>query len=169
MLDKQARILKEARECIGKPYIWGGNLPENAGTDCSGLVQYCFGKAGISLPRTSKEQYLVEGSSIYEKEELEPGDLVFNVNMDGKISHVMIYSGNGNVIEAQKDGTLIMEHKGWNWEGHARRVKALDESPVVFYRAVCGSYRDIENAKTIVEELKELGYGNAFVSRYDIR
>ena len=45
---------------IGVPYVWGGETPlpdPSAGFDCSGLVQWAYGKAGISLPRTAQDQY----------------------------------------------------------------------------------------------------------------
>lgn len=34
----------------------GGSSPQTS-FDCSGLTQWCFGQAGVSLPRTAQEQY----------------------------------------------------------------------------------------------------------------
>src|SRR5439155_6317889 len=43
-----------AREMIGKPYRYAGDTP--AGFDCSGLVRYSFGRAGIGMPRGTPAQ-----------------------------------------------------------------------------------------------------------------
>ena len=42
----------------GTPYVFGGDNP-SSGFDCSGLMQWAFGKVGIQLPRTANEQYKV--------------------------------------------------------------------------------------------------------------
>ena len=45
-------IMNEALKYQGWKYVYGGSNP-NTSFDCSGLVQWCYGKAGISLPRTA--------------------------------------------------------------------------------------------------------------------
>jgi len=47
-------IMDEALKYEGWKYVYGGASPTTS-FDCSGLVQWCFGKAGISLPRTAQE------------------------------------------------------------------------------------------------------------------
>ena len=50
------KVMNEALKYQGWKYVYGGSNP-NTSFDCSGLVQWCYGKAGISLPRTAQAQY----------------------------------------------------------------------------------------------------------------
>lgn len=74
--------------------------------DCSYLVLESYRAAGIEVPRTAGEQlrYCEENGAIIAQEELRTGDLIFyNFEDNGhykNISHVVIYAGNGKVIEA---------------------------------------------------------------------
>lgn len=89
-------ILRTAQQFLGVPYVWGGSSP--AGFDCSGFVQYVFAHHGITLPRTADVQATV-GIPV-SKSELLPGDLVFFAGDYVNISHVGIYTGNGQMIHA---------------------------------------------------------------------
>ena len=51
------KIVDEVMKYSGWDYISGGSSPDDGGFDCSGLVQYVYGKAGINLPRLEKDQY----------------------------------------------------------------------------------------------------------------
>lgn len=88
----------------GTPYVWGGNSL-SSGVDCSGLVQQAYAKLGIKLPRTTYEQAR-SGQVIRGQGAALPGDLVFyntgsrDPNGIGSNSHVAIYIGNGQVLEA---------------------------------------------------------------------
>ncbi|HJA66610.1 MAG TPA: C40 family peptidase [Candidatus Mediterraneibacter cottocaccae] len=77
-------------------YIYGSQNP-GVSFDCSGLTQWCYAQAGISLPRTSSEQ-LAAGTIVTDPQ---PGDICWTQG------HVAIYIGNGQMIEAQKPGTLV--------------------------------------------------------------
>lgn len=91
------QIISNAKKHIGTPYLWGGNTP--GGFDCSGFTQYIFKQSGITLPRTTTEQYQV-GTAI-NKNDLQPGDLVFLANTyRSGISHVGIYIGSDKMIHA---------------------------------------------------------------------
>ncbi|MGO0906227.1 XkdQ/YqbQ family protein [Clostridioides difficile] len=98
--DKAKTVISEAKKHLGKPYKWGGNGPNSF--DCSGLMVYCFKKVSINLPRTSSQQSTV-GKKI-EKKNLQAGDLVFFHN---PVSHVGLYIGNGEFIEAPGKGKEI--------------------------------------------------------------
>lgn len=89
--DVQQKIVNAAYSQLGVNYVWGGTTP-NVGLDCSGLTQYCYSQAGISIPRTSQEQS-AKGKVVTNPE---PGDICVS-NNEG---HVSVYIGDGKVIEA---------------------------------------------------------------------
>lgn len=95
-----------AQAYLGTPYVWGGESPR--GFDCSGLVQYIYGKQGVSIPRTSQEQWKT-GQRVA-KSQLRPGDVVFFVGSDGTRNapgHEGIYIGHGKFIEAPHTGATV--------------------------------------------------------------
>jgi len=97
--------IEAARGVIGTPYASGGN--DASGFDCSGLTVYAFKKAGISLPRTSFDQYK-QGTAV-EKAAIQPGDLVFFSTAGAGASHVGIATSATTVISATTKG--VMEHQ----------------------------------------------------------
>lgn len=121
-----ADIVAAAQRLLGDPYKYGATGPDSF--DCSGLVQYVFRQSGITLPRTSEEQYGV-GTAIAEGD-LQPGDLVFSAGSDGTASspgHVGIYAGGGQVIVAPHTGTdvQVQQLSGFGAVGY-RRPPGLD-------------------------------------------
>jgi cell wall-associated NlpC family hydrolase/SLT domain-containing protein len=80
---------------VGKPYQWGATGP-NA-FDCSGLMQWAYKKIGVRLPRVSQEQMKV-GKSVKRKD-VRPGDLMFP-----NPGHVVMYVGDGKIVEAPRTG-----------------------------------------------------------------
>lgn len=100
--SKGQAIVEEAKKYLGVRYVYGGTSP--SGFDCSGLVQYVCRKNGISVSRSSKDQYH-NGTSV-SRSELQPGDLVFFSKGAG-ISHVGIYAGNGSVIHSPSPGKTV--------------------------------------------------------------
>ena len=115
-------IIATAKQYIGVPYVWGGSSP--SGFDCSGFVQYVFGKHGITLPRTSKDQYSV--GTWVSKSNLQPGDLVFYNTSGSGVSHLGIYIGSGQFIHASTSkGVMISEMSNSYWSARyygARRI-----------------------------------------------
>lgn len=93
---------------LGVPYVWGGSSP--SGFDCSGLTQYVYREIGISIPRTSREQFR-SGSHVASDrlDLLVPGDLVFfGYGGDpGMVHHVGIYAGDGNYLHAPYTGASV--------------------------------------------------------------
>ena len=69
-----AGAVQAAESQIGVPYVWGGETP-GVGFDCSGLVQWAYAQAGISLPRTSGAQF--DATTHIPLADIEPGDLLF--------------------------------------------------------------------------------------------
>ena len=94
--DKGSIIVNAAYSQIGVPYVWGGTTP-GVGLDCSGLVQYCYRQAGISIPRTSGA-ILAAGTIVSNPQ---PGDICWTSG------HVAIYIGGGQMIEAQQTGVPV--------------------------------------------------------------
>ncbi|MFD3446567.1 NlpC/P60 family protein [Microbacteriaceae bacterium 4G12] len=92
-------VLDKAQDCLGIPYVWGGK--DSSGLDCSGLVYYSWNKAGYNRGyQTSQDLY--NSSQKITRADAEPGDLVFfsNSYSTSAITHVAIYLGNGDIIEA---------------------------------------------------------------------
>jgi len=92
-----------AREMLGKPYLYAGETP--AGFDCSGLVKYSYGRAGISMPRDTQSQHRM--SVLVSMHGLREGDLLFFDQEGKKKSHVGIYLGNGRFIHAPSSGGKV--------------------------------------------------------------
>ena len=94
------RAVDTALAQVGKPYVDGATGP--GAYDCSGLSQYSFAAAGVGLPRTAAEQFAatahVSGSA------MRPGDLVF---FYPGITHVGIYLGNGQMVDAPHPGAAV--------------------------------------------------------------
>jgi cell wall-associated NlpC family hydrolase len=87
-----------ARSVIGTQYVWGAADPA-VGFDCSGLTMWAWSHAGVSLPHSSAAQYAVLPH--VSRDELAPGDLVFFYT---PISHVGLYIGGGQMIDASHPG-----------------------------------------------------------------
>lgn len=93
-------IIGYARQQLGKPYIFGDEGPNSF--DCSGLMQYAYGLAGVKLPRTSQQQQ----RAVTRVSDPKPGDLVF---WGDPAYHVALYLGNGRMISAPHSGAVVHE------------------------------------------------------------
>ena len=96
---------------LGVPYVWGGETP-GRGFDCSGLVQWAWARAGISIARTTQTQWPTMVHVPLSA--LQPGDLLFYYNLDGdhQVDHVVMYVGSGpyganTIIAAPYTGTTV--------------------------------------------------------------
>jgi hypothetical protein len=110
-------IVETALEAMGTPYVWGGD--DQGGYDCSGLIQYAYGRHGLLLPRISRDQAR-SGIHVEPKiEELNPGDILgFSVDGPG-VSHVGLYVGEGRFIHSAASGvrlsSLLAEDPDSRW------------------------------------------------------
>jgi cell wall-associated NlpC family hydrolase len=85
---------------VGDPYVWGASGPDSF--DCSGLMQYAYAAAGVSLPHSSGMQSQM-GAPV-SRSALQPGDLVFFYS---PVSHVGMYIGNGQMVHAATSGQPV--------------------------------------------------------------
>ncbi len=88
-----------AESVLGAPYVFGSGDP-NVGFDCSGLTSWAWAQAGVSIPHSSAEQFILL-PHFTDPSLLQPGDLVFYYS---PISHVALYIGNGVIIHARHPG-----------------------------------------------------------------
>lgn len=102
-----------AKQSVGLAYRYGGTSP-TTGFDCSGLVQYAYGKVGVDLPRTSSAMR----SAGYAVSEPRVGDLVlFN-----SYGHVAMYAGDGKIIDSPRTGESVTVRTLWTDDVQFRRV-----------------------------------------------
>ncbi|MDR1967361.1 MAG: C40 family peptidase [Burkholderiaceae bacterium] len=123
-------LVSTATDSLGVPYRRGGTTIET-GFDCSGFVRATFHQAaGLLLPRRAEDQ--AAATARIDKQDLQPGDLVFFNTLRRSYSHVGIYVGDGNFIHAPRTGTHVridsMNARYWlqHFSG-ARRV--LSDEP----------------------------------------
>ncbi|MFI6511399.1 NlpC/P60 family protein [Streptosporangium sp. NPDC050855] len=86
---------------VGKPYQYGGTGP--GGWDCSGLVQASWRTGGVSIPRTTWQQWSWGASRKVSLNDLQPGDLIFSEGL----GHVSMYAGDGKIVHAPQTGDVV--------------------------------------------------------------
>ncbi len=101
-------IILTGKKLLGDPYLWGGRSSYTkkftsivTGYDCSGFVNILYRTQGLDIPRDAHDQFLA--SHRIEPEKILPGDLVFTASHNGvssRMDHVMMYIGNGQLMEA---------------------------------------------------------------------
>ena len=96
-------IVEAAHSQLGVPYVWGGSTP-NVGLDCSGLTQWCYAQAGISIPRYSEDQ--ASGGTKIPLSEARPGDILW------RPGHVAIYIGGDQYIHEPQTGDVCKISNG---------------------------------------------------------
>ncbi|WP_030812846.1 C40 family peptidase [Streptomyces sp. NRRL S-337] len=97
---RAAAAVAAVRAAVGSPYAWGSAGP--GAFDCSGLTQWAYRRAGVSLPRTSQAQR--GAGRPVPLGRIRPGDLVI---YRSDASHVGMYVGNGQVVHAPYPGARV--------------------------------------------------------------
>jgi cell wall-associated NlpC family hydrolase len=123
----QAAVVSYAESQIGTPYVYGGDTPET-GFDCSGLVVWAYGLAGVVVPRVANDQWHDEPHVAFDA--LVPGDLVFFGSGD-YADHVGIYIGDSAMVDAPYTGAdvrvdIFPEVAGAAWGGGEVVLGAAD-------------------------------------------
>lgn len=112
--SQEAKAVKTACAQVGKPYVWGADGPNSF--DCSGLTQYAWKSAGVSLTHHTGDQW-GEGRSVSSPR---AGDLVFFYS---DLHHVGLYIGNGKMVHAPRAGKPV-------------QVSSTSTMPIAGYRRV---------------------------------
>ncbi|MFP3885307.1 S-layer homology domain-containing protein [Priestia filamentosa] len=138
-LTNYDKLLPAAYKYMGVPYRYGGTTA--SGFDCSGYVRQVYSEVGISLPRTAAQMY-GQGTAV-SKSNLRVGDLVF-FNTSGKgVSHVGIYVGNNEFINAasSKGVSIAKVNDPYYWGSRyvgAKRIFSTGSAK--------GNFRDTQNS-----------------------
>lgn len=94
------KVVNFAMQYVGYDYVYGGAAPSE-GFDCSGFTYYVYGQLGHPISRTASQQYANNGQEI-SKSQVVPGDLLFfSCDGSGGVSHVGIYIGNNQFVNAE--------------------------------------------------------------------
>lgn len=123
-LSVNLRAAHYARQLVGAPYRYGGNTPR--GFDCSGLVQYSYARAGVAVPRTTREQR--RRSRAVPRKHLYPGDLLFFDQLGKRGSHVGLYLGDQRFVHAPASGKVVHISTLANpyWQRHLLEARRFD-------------------------------------------
>jgi peptidoglycan DL-endopeptidase CwlO len=95
-----AAAVQAALSRQGDAYVWGATGPTTF--DCSGLTQWSYKQAGISIDRSTYSQ-VTDGRAV-SASNLQPGDLIFYYSDN---SHVAMYVGNGLAVHAPETGDVV--------------------------------------------------------------
>lgn len=104
--DQGAAAVAWALQQVGKAYVYGASGPDSF--DCSGLTMRAWQNAGLSINRTSRDQYRSYYKVAYDQ--MRPGDLIAwgtNAADPGSVYHVAMYIGNGQMVEASRPGIPV--------------------------------------------------------------
>jgi cell wall-associated NlpC family hydrolase len=118
------RAASHAAKMLGRPYHFGGSSP-STGFDCSGLVQFSFRQAGVSVPHNTEQQR--RSSRPVRLSDLRRGDLIFFDQEGKKNSHVGIYLGAGKFVHAPSSGKEVRSDRldSPYWKKHLSEVRRL--------------------------------------------
>jgi len=127
--EKTDQMLGKAMGLLGVPYKRGGSSTET-GFDCSGFVRYMYETSvGRLLPRRADEQ--AAATDKIDRNELNPGDLVFFNTMRRTFSHVGIYLGDGKFIHAPSAGKTVRvdDLRAAYWTKRFTGARRVKETP----------------------------------------
>jgi cell wall-associated NlpC family hydrolase len=93
-------IIQFVMSQMGKPYLWGAVGP--TAYDCSGLVQTAYKRAGVTLPRVSRQQAQV--GMVVPRSQVKAGDLIFYYR---PVHHVAIAVDNVRAAHAPSLGETV--------------------------------------------------------------
>lgn len=98
------RLIAEAKQYIGMPYVWGGSTPDTS-FDCSGYVCWVLNNSGVFSIERTNAQGLFDACDPLDSADARPGDLIFfqgTYDANWPVTHVAIYVGNGYMLHCGK-------------------------------------------------------------------
>ncbi|WP_250886506.1 C40 family peptidase [Bacillus sp. SM2101] len=155
-------LMPAAKKYIGVPYKYGGTTV--SGFDCSGYVRTVLGQAGISLPRTTGEQY--NSGVKVDKANLRIGDLVFFNTSGSGVSHSGIYIGDDQFIHSQngKGVSISSLNDPYYWKARylgARRYLSYDLQ-VASFHDIPTTYWAYNEIETLATDRLIIGYEDSY-------
>ena len=127
--DRAVEAVLAAMSFLGVNYRYGGGNYSD-GFDCSGFTKYIFDIAlGIKLPHSAHDQANLEVLQVVDRNNLQPGDLVFFNTMRQAFSHVGIYMGGNRFIHAPRKGKRVrIEDMGQAyWTSRFNGARRIDQ------------------------------------------
>lgn len=120
--SRRSQVVNYALQFVGNPYVWGGTSLTK-GADCSGFTMKVMEKFGVSLPHYSGSQAKM-GKKVTSAN-MKPGDLIFYAGSNGRVNHVAMYIGNGQIVHAasRRSGIKIST---WNYRSPVAIRNMLD-------------------------------------------
>ena len=116
MDGKVQKIIAAAESQLGVPYVWGGSTPGVA-LDCSGLTQYCYAQAGISIGHNTEAQ--ASQLRHVSLSQAKPGDILY------RPGHVAIYAGGDQYIHEPHSGDVCRRASGISYFSYALTYRAI--------------------------------------------
>lgn len=114
-------LITEGKKYLGVPYVWGGSTP--SGFDCTGFLNFVYGKVGISIPRTVETIW--SATTIVSTPQ--PGDLVFFTTYKEGPSHAGIYIGDNKFLHAgSSTGVTITDMNNPYWKARYLGAKKVN-------------------------------------------
>lgn len=121
-LGQGQQVADFAMNYIGLPYVSGGTSLQS-GVDCSGFAQQVYKNFGVSLARSSRDQYASNGYAV-SRSQLEPGDLVFYGY--SSVCHVAIYIGDDKIVHAPVPGQSVC----------VAPIQQRGDAPIIGYKRI---------------------------------
>jgi cell wall-associated NlpC family hydrolase/predicted esterase len=122
---QRQRIVAAAKKYIDLPYLHK-HIPAAGGLDCSNFTAWVYNYSmGIRFPSGIANQAENAGRRLEPNEKLQPGDLLFQTNVEGSaVAHSVIYLGDDKLIDADKGKIAIRDFANWYKArfSHARRI-----------------------------------------------